>query len=203
MNELFVFPLNNSVLFKKVTLPYHIFEHRYRQMIKDAIEYNRPIAIAPFSPTGRYHDQICVAGHPHILNHYEDGRLDIYITGSIKCKLKHLVSEKPYKIYTFEEIEERVFVNEDVEDNLDFLRELIDRWAFKYLEDEEQRMNFSRTLYDPELLVNYSAVFLIDEINVKKDVMEAGNIKKKIQIILKSLGPKEVPLGPFMPALRF
>jgi hypothetical protein len=66
-----------------------------------------------------------------------------------------------------------------------------------------QRLNFSHTLEDPEVLVNYCAVFLLDEIDLKKDVMEADSMRKKIQILLKAVGPKEIPLGPFLPTLRF
>jgi hypothetical protein len=46
-------------------------------------------------------------------------------------------------------------------------------------------------------------VFLLDEIDLKKDVMEADSMRKKIQILLKAVGPKEIPLGPFLPTLRF
>ena len=46
-------------------------------------------------------------------------------------------------------------------------------------------------------------VFLLDDLDLKKDVMEADSMSKKIQILLTAIGPKEIPLGPFLPTLRF
>ncbi len=106
--KVFLFPLNNSILFKKVTLPYHIFEMRYRQMIKDSIDYQIPIAIVPYNAQNNYQGQVCVAGIPHVLTTYDDGRMDIYITGSVKCKLTQFEEENPYKVYTYRLLEERL-----------------------------------------------------------------------------------------------
>jgi Lon protease-like protein len=202
-NKVFLFPLNNSLLFRKVTLPYHIFESRYRKMIKDAIEMQIPIGVVPFSLENDYGGTICVAGIPHILTTYADGRLDIYITGAIKCKLTDFDQENPYKIYYYKTLDEDMFVDEVLDYEIQELRGLLERWASHFLQDMNQRRNFSLTLDDPEVLVNYCAVFLLDDIEMKKQVMEADSMEGKIQIILKAVGPKEIPLGPFMPTLRF
>lgn len=41
-----VFPLPNVVFFPKMQLPLHIFEQRYRQMVRDALEQERLIGMA-------------------------------------------------------------------------------------------------------------------------------------------------------------
>lgn len=202
-NKVFLFPLNNSLLFKKVTLPYHIFESRYRRMIKDAIEQQIPVAVVPFDPNNNYEGVICVAGIPHVLTTYADGRMDIYITGSVKCKLTDFDQENPYKVYYYRELDESMFVDATVEDEIESLRSLLERWANHFLPDASQRQNFSNTLEDPEILINYCAVFLLDDVDMKKEVMEAETMRKKIQFLLKAVGPKEIPLGPFLPTLRF
>jgi Lon protease-like protein len=202
-NKVFLFSLNNSLLFRKVTLPYHIFESRYRKMVKDAIEMQMPIGVVPFSLENDYEDVICVAGIPHILTTYADGRMDIYITGAIKCKLTEFDQENPYKIYNYKTLDEDMFVDDVLEYEIEALRGLLERWASHFLQDINQRRNFALTLDDPEVLVNYCAVFLLDDIEMKKQVMEADSMEGKIQIILKAVGPKEITLGPFMPTLRF
>lgn len=202
-NKVFLFPLNNSLLFKKVTLPYHIFESRYRRMVKDAIEQQIPIAVVPFNPSNNYQGVICVAGIPHVLTTYADGRMDIYITGSVKCKLTEFDQENPYKIYYYKPLDENLFIDETLELEIESLRALLERWAMHFLPDQSQRQNFSNTLDDPEILVNYCAVFLLDDVDLKKSVMEAETMRKKIQILLKAVGPKEITLGPFLPTLRF
>jgi len=202
-NKVFLFPLNNSLLFRKVTLPYHIFESRYRRMIKDAIEHQIPVAVVPFSPTNIYHNIICVAGIPHVLTTYADGRMDVYITGAVKCKLTDFDQENPYKVYYYKPLDENLFIDETLEFEIESLRSLLERWANHFLQDESQRQNFSSTLDDPEILINYCAVFLLDDIDQKKQVMEAETMRKKVQILLKAVGPKEITLGPFLPTLRF
>lgn len=202
-NKVFLFPLNNAILFRKVTLPYHIFEARYRRMIKDAIDKQIPVAVVPFNPANDYEGTICVAGIPHVLTTYADGRMDIYITGSVKCRLTDFDQDDPYKIYYYKTLDENLFIDQSIEDEIESLRALLERWAGHFLQDESQRQNFSNTLDDPEILVNYCAVFLLDDVDDKKAVMEAETMRKKIQIILKAVGPKEITLGPFLPTLRF
>lgn len=202
-NQVFLFPLNNSLLFRKVTLPYHIFESRYRRMIKDSIDQQIPIAVVPYSHSNDYKNQICVAGLPHILTTYADGRMDIYITGAVKCRLTDYQQETPYKIYGYKPVEENLFVDEPLEYEIETLRALLERWAHHFLQDQSQRLNFSSTLNDPEVLINYCAVFLLDDLEQKQEVMEAETMREKVQIVFRAVGPKEIPLGPFLPALRF
>lgn len=202
-DKVFLFPLSNSVLFKKVTLPYHIFETRYRQMVKDAVAMQIPIAIIPYHPSDFYGGEICVAGLPHILATYPDGRMDIYITGTIKCRLTDFDSEDPYKIYYYRILEEDLSGDDQFSMELESLRILLERWALHFLPDPTQRESFAHTLSDPELLINYCAVFLVDDALAKKEVMEAGTIADKVKALLHVIGPKEVSLGPFMPTLRF
>jgi len=172
-------------------------------MVKDAIEHQIPIGVVPFRQENDYMGTICVAGIPHILTTYADGRMDIYITGAIKCKLTEFDDENPYKVYGYKPLDEDLFVDEVLDYEIEALRGLLERWANHFLQDTNQRQNFSNTLDDPEVLVNYCAVFLLDDIDLKKGVMQACSIERKVQLLIKAVGPKEIPLGPFMPSLRF
>lgn len=202
-NKVFLFPLTNSVLFKKVTLPYHIFEPRYRQMIRDSLAMQIPIAIVPYHASNLYTGEICVAGIPHILSTYPDGRMDIYITGAVKCKLTEFDTEDPYKVYNYRYMDEDMSIDDTFSLEVESLKTMLERWAIHFLPDPIQRETFSSTLDDVELLVNYCAVFLVDDWMTKKEIMEAGTLREKIKLILNVIGPKEISLGPFMPTLRF
>jgi hypothetical protein len=111
--------------------------------------------------------------------------------------------ENPYKIYNYKPLNENLFVDDSIEYELENLHSLLERWAANFLQDPGQRENFSNTLDDPEVLVNYCAVFLLDDIDLKRDVMEADTMRDKVQILLSAVGPKEITLGPFLPTLRF
>jgi Lon protease-like protein len=202
-NQVFLFPLTNSILFKKVTLPYHIFEPRYRQMIRDALENQVPVGVIPHHPSGLYRGEICIAGVPRILSTYPDGRMDVSITGTLKCKLTQAQADLPYKVYAYQELKEKSLEDDSHSMELESFKNMLKKWADNFLSDSVQRHAFSRTLEDPELLINYCAIFLVDDFMVKKEVMQADALVEKINILMKIIGPKEVSLGPFMPALKF
>jgi Lon protease-like protein len=202
-NKVFLFPLNNSILFKKVTLPFHIFEARYRQMVTDAVKFNTPIAVINFRPKGDYEEIVCVAGHPHILATYPDGRMDIYITGSYKCRLISKDSEDPYIVYSYEELREDFISGDTFDLELESFKNMLKRWSVTFLPDANQREIFASTLDDPEILINYTTLFLVDDLQDKKSMMMAGSKGDKIKILMRAIGPKEVSLGPYMPVLKF
>jgi ATP-dependent Lon protease len=52
LHELPIFPLPQVVLFPRALLPLHIFEPRYRTMLKDALETHRAMAMALIDPSG-------------------------------------------------------------------------------------------------------------------------------------------------------
>lgn len=100
-----LFPLG-TVLFPGVLLPLHVFEDRYRQLVRDlqerpedqqqigvlAIREGRevgPEGIAALHPVG------CVAQLRRVES-YPDGRFDIVTTGSQRFRLLSLVEGKPY-----------------------------------------------------------------------------------------------------------
>ena len=204
MDQIFLFPISNAILFKKVSLPFHIFEDRYREMIYDAIDRQIPVGVISFDPYDYYTGKICVAGIPHILSTYPDGKLDIYITGQTKYRIGHLIREEDYKVFQVRQLHEDLEINNDqLEFEIDILKNLLKRWSLHFLPDPLQRDSFEQSLSDQELLVNFCAVFLVDEIKLRREVMEASSLYQKVKILLYAIGPKEISLGPFMPTLRF
>lgn len=202
MEKVFLFPLNNSLLLRKITLPYHIFEPRYKQMIHDSVKTNTPIAVVPFISSDKHEDGVCVAGMPEILNSYPDGRMDIYITGQVKCLLKDFKQEDPYKIYTYEPLKETSDLGDGFEMELESLKQYLVKWAEKFLPDSHQQRVFSDTLKDPETLINYGTLFLLENMDLKKEIMMAGELSLKVKFLMSALGPKEISLGPYMPKLK-
>lgn len=204
MDHIFLFPVSNAILFKKVSLPFHVFEDQYREMVYDAIDRQIPVGVISFDPYDYYSGKICVAGIPHILSTYPDGKLDIYITGQTKYRLGNLVSDEPYKIFEVTELYEDMSIDDDQLDfEIDLLKNLLKRWALHFLPDPLQRESFAQSLEDVELLINFCAVFLVDQVKLKREVMEASSLRDKVKILINAVGPKEISLGPFMPTLKF
>src|SRR5690554_1490632 len=91
-----LFPLPNSVTLNKVSIPYHIFEPRYIKMVQDCFLNDYLIAVLTPQWNGEYEGRICVAGRPTIIQSYDNGELDIVITGVMKCRLEEKIQTHPY-----------------------------------------------------------------------------------------------------------
>src|SRR3954469_13950258 len=99
-----VFPLPQTVLFPGALLPLHIFEPRYRVMVKDVLATNKTLAIALIRETGERdanrHPLIePVAGVGIIIDHAElgDGRYNILLRGRARVRLEELPFVPPYR----------------------------------------------------------------------------------------------------------
>ncbi len=109
-----LFPLPQCLLLPHATIPLHIFEPRYRQMVSDALDSQGLIAMASFegedwksdyegSPPIR--EYVCVG---YIVKHdlLPDGRYNILLQGVCRARVvEELDSQEPYRTAVLEPIE--------------------------------------------------------------------------------------------------
>jgi Lon protease-like protein len=89
-----LFPLN-VVLFPGAPLPLHIFEERYRDMVRDCLADESVFGVVCASPEGLAVAG-CTARIARILNDYPDGRRDILTEGMERFEIKHLHDSRSY-----------------------------------------------------------------------------------------------------------
>jgi ATP-dependent Lon protease len=96
-----VFPLTNVVLFPEQRLPLHIFEPRYRQMVRDALESQPFIVVAFQSPkeTGEppAFAKIATIGKITAHQRLSDGRFNIILEGQVRAAIKEVQSDRLYR----------------------------------------------------------------------------------------------------------
>src|SRR5262245_6149639 len=97
LDALPIFPLPQTVLFPGALLPLHVFEPRYRAMVKDCLGTHKAMAIALIREHGERdthrHPAIeKVAGIGVIIDHVElpDGRYNILLHGRARVRLEAL-----------------------------------------------------------------------------------------------------------------
>lgn len=96
-----LFPLE-LVLFPGAYVPLHIFEPRYRQLIRECIEQRRPFGINLYDKDNLQRVG-CTAEVQGIVRQYEDGRFDIVVQGGRRYILQSLDQRaKPYLLATVE-----------------------------------------------------------------------------------------------------
>lgn len=94
LSDLPIFPLPNAVHFPNTLLPLHVFEPRYRQLVRAAMAGPRRIAVALLAPGWEPQYYGAPNVHPvmglgEIINHQElpDGRSNILLRGLARVRL--------------------------------------------------------------------------------------------------------------------
>lgn len=88
-----VFPLN-VVLFPGEQLPLHIFEPRYRRMVRECLEAEAPFGMLLALPDGIVRVG-CTAQILQVTKRYEDGRMDILTLGRRPFRVVDLFTNDP------------------------------------------------------------------------------------------------------------
>ena len=88
-----LFPLN-VVLFPGEPLPLHIFEPRYRRMVRECLDAKEPFGMLLGLPDGIARVG-CSAEILEVTKRYDDGRMDILTVGRQRFRILELFSEDP------------------------------------------------------------------------------------------------------------
>lgn len=159
-------------------------------MINDAIEANKRICVLPTQ--NKYENTLCVSGIPVLLQKYEDGRMDIVITGVEKVKLLQEIKSNPYQEYAYEPMYEsqRIVKKEDFQ----LIKELLYSRLRKQPHFDEQREQFAKILQDNEAVINYSILLLFSDIDKKFKLMQLNAFDQKIQAMIDYLQPESIDI---------
>lgn len=99
-----IFPLPNVVFFPQTRLPLHIFEPRYRQMVREALETDERIGVVLLEQGWQHqyfgappvHSIATLGTIEHALP-LDDGRYNILLRGDVRVEIVEEVSRVPYR----------------------------------------------------------------------------------------------------------
>lgn len=204
-----VFPLSNVVLFPKVHLPLHIFESRYRQMVKDAGPNSRLIGMALLRE-GWEKDY---NGNPDIyavgclgeivsITPFPDGRYNIVLYGLREYEIQeHILDQTPYrqaKVLLREERRgsEQTFPASLKKEILDLIQQAI----------REKESDLVKILRDPSLdeetWLNLCCFSLDVSILERQSLLEAKSLEERATCLLNVLHFRVVEKGTLFEGLR-
>lgn len=179
-----VFPLPNVVFFPKTYLPLHIFEPRYRQMVVDATDGNRCIAMAllkegweaDYYGNPPIYPVLCV-GRLVSVQSLPDGRSNILLHGLERGEILEEHFERPYREATLhiEPVGGEEALQSDV-------REALVETLGRYLQTKEQGAAWQRFFRDEvsdEILVNTLATYLECTPLEKQFLLEADGLHQR------------------------
>ncbi len=115
-----VFPLPSVVLFPHAEMGLHVFELRYRTMVRDALSSERVIALATLVPGWEKDYQGSPAFHPlGCIARFEDvawlpnDYYDLRVRGFMRVRFGRVVREFPYRACAVETVPEAPYSEDD------------------------------------------------------------------------------------------
>ena len=131
-----VFPLPTTVFFPGVALPLHVFEPRYRALVKDAAAGEGLIAIATLLPGWETEYEGAPAFHPLAtigrlgpVTQLPDGRSNILLYGMERARLEEEYADRPYRLASAR-IEPEAAVDESDPEVADLKHRLLVSYAY-------------------------------------------------------------------------
>ena len=188
-----IFPLPDVVLFPHTLLPLHIFEPRYRQMVRDCLAGDRRLAMALLRPgwENDYYGRppiYPIAGAGEIIQHEElpDGRFNILLRGTMRIGITaELPSDKPYRAARARPLPDRY-----PDANPKVLADRIERLKVFYLRilSEVQKgqgeiAKIFSGVKDPGIIVDRIAGAAIAAAETRQQVLEAVEVATRLTIV--------------------
>ena len=190
-----VFPLPDVVLFPGVFLPLHIFELRYRQMVKDTLAGDRLIGISLLRP-GWDHDTegrpaIYPVGCVGLISHIEelnDGRYNMVLRGVEKFRVvREEAAARSYRRASVDYFEERMTAAD--RESVRRQRHQLERLLTTVADAPEQ--TFPSNLSDEEV-INALAQYLDLEPIERQALLEQDGVARRCGALIELLEMKEL-----------
>lgn len=186
-NVLPLFPLPEVVLFPGMSLPLHVFEDRYKEMISLCLKNDKKFGAVLLE------DDLCAEiGTVAVINEVEkleDGEMNLMVEGKHRFKILNLVSEEPYYVAEIQEYEDsQKTIDESIKKTLKQIKELSTKALALY--DEVSEEELSKTLKlpdDPNELLFLVAGNLTCSYEEKQNLLESRSIKERAKKVLSLL----------------
>jgi len=193
--EMPVMTLPNVAFFPQALMPLHIFEPRYRAMLKDVLATNRLFAVAGlntkllgqpelFEPPHR----IASVGIVRACQENTDGTSNLLLQGLCRVEFLEILTDEPYR-----RVRLRALASDPggaPDENLRLRGEVVRLLALKQKlggGDTSEVMNFLRTVEDPETFVDLAAFSICEDPPMKQRLLETLDIRSRLGMLTRQL----------------
>ncbi len=190
LRRLPLFPLEDVVLFPHSMIPLHIFEARYRKMVRDVLGSNRLLAISlqlekEDVETGTLPRVAPIAsvGELVLAQELPDGRFNLVVRGRARIGIdEELPSDEPYRLVTAHEIPDDTSEQPQEVDEADTtLRALVSGLAESIPDGGELLKHVAAAQDTPAALANVIAASLIADAKARQRLLEMTDVFQRLE----------------------
>lgn len=192
-----IFPLPDVVLFPHTLLPLHIFEPRYRQMIRDCLAGDRRLAMTLLKPGWErdYYGRPPVhpiAGAGEIIQHEElpDGRFNILLRGTMRIGITTEVpSDKPYRLVRARPLPDRHVMADpaSLTNRIERLKVFYLRILAEVQKGQSEVAKIFSGVRDPGIILDRMAGAVIADAEARQQIMEAVEVSTRLERVEEQL----------------
>jgi Lon protease-like protein len=188
-----IFPLPDVVLFPHTLLPLHIFEPRYREMVRDCLAGDKRLAMALLRPgwENDYYGRppiYPIAGAGEIIQHEElpDGRFNILLRGTMRIGIAaELPADKPYRVARARPLPDRYPDGspKGLVDRIERLKVFYLRILSEVQKGQGEIAKIFSGVKDPGIIVDRIASAAIADAETRQQVLEAVEVTARLAIV--------------------
>jgi ATP-dependent Lon protease len=189
-DEVPVMTLPNVVFFPQALVPLHIFEPRYREMLRDVLASNRLFAIAGLDP--RRLDEPGLFEPPHRVasvgiiracQKNDNGTSNLLLQGLCRIEIAHIVTDDPYRRIRVRALTSQAGASD--RDNQALRLDLARLLALKVklaATGASEITSFLKTVEDPEAFADIAAFSLCENPRLKQRLLETLDVHRRLRL---------------------
>lgn len=185
-----VMTLPSTALFPHALLPLHIFEPRYRQMLRDVLAANRIFAVAGLDesqtkPHGQFEPphRIATVGIVRACQKNQDGTSELLLQGLCRVEVLAILAEEPYRRVQIRALESVPIGDTETAGKL--RRELARLIGLKQklgAAVPAEMARFLRGIEDPETFADLAAFSVCGNIVLKQKLLETLDVRRRLEL---------------------
>jgi uncharacterized protein len=192
LRRLPLFPLEDVVLFPHSMIPLHIFEARYRKMVRDVLGSNRLLAVSLQLEKEDIADgkppqvaRVASVGELVLAQELPDGRFNLVVRGRARISIDaELPSDEPYRLIAAHEIPDDPWTKpSDIDEADAALRALVTGLAESIPDGGELLKHVAAAQDTPAALANVIAASLIADPRSRQRLLETTDVFERLELL--------------------
>jgi ATP-dependent Lon protease len=194
-DEVPVMTLPDTAFFPQALMPLHIFEPRYRAMLRDVLASNRLFAVAGldagamddparFEPPHR----IASVGIIRACQKNANGTSNLLLQGICRVEIVRILRDEPYRRISIRALSSEAGASDD--ENQALRRELARLLGLKLklaADGSKEMTSFLKTVEDPEAFVDIAAFSLCEDARLKQKLLETLDVHRRLELFGRRL----------------